>query len=67
MDFIAARGKFLCPCHNSLFAVDGAIADAKSPASRGLDSLEVELRNEREVWVKFQTFKAGVKEKLPVA
>jgi menaquinol-cytochrome c reductase iron-sulfur subunit len=59
VDFIAARGKFLCPCHNSTFAVDGAIADAKSPAARGLDSLTVELRNEREVWVKFQNFEAG--------
>ena len=27
VDFKAERGKFLCPCHNSLFAVDGKIAD----------------------------------------
>jgi len=59
VDFIPGRGKFLCPCHNSLFGVDGSIADPKSPASRGLDTLEVEVRNEREVWVRFQNFEAG--------
>ena len=68
VDFNAERGKYLCPCHNSLFALDGKLADASSPAARGLDSLEVELRNEREVWVKFQNFEAGNKaEKIPVA
>ncbi len=67
VDFISERGKFLCPCHNSLFAVDGKIADSSSPAARPLDSLEVELRNEKEIWVKFQNFQAGKREKIPVA
>lgn len=58
--------RFFCPCHNSAFLPDGGIV-APSPAARGLDTLEVEIRNDREVWVKFQDFKAGVKEKLPVA
>jgi Rieske Fe-S protein len=57
---------FYCPCHNSSFTHDGDIS-GPSPAARGLDALEVEIREEGEVWVKFQTFKAGVKEKLPVA
>ena len=67
VDFKAARGKFLCPCHNSLFAVDGKIADPSSPAARGLDTLEVELRNGKEIWVNFQNFRAGHAEKIPVA
>ncbi|MEP6672436.1 MAG: Rieske 2Fe-2S domain-containing protein [Chthoniobacter sp.] len=57
---------FFCPCHNSAFSHDGEIS-GPSPAARGLDALAVEIRDEGEVWVKFQTFKAGVKEKLPVA
>ena len=57
---------YFCPCHNSAFAQDGKIV-GPSPAARGLDTLEVEIREGDEVWVKFQTFKAGVKEKLPVA
>ena len=56
---------FFCPCHNSAFERDGAII-APSPAARGLDTLEVEIR-EGEVWVQFRDFKAGKKEKVPVA
>ena len=67
VDFKAERGKFLCPCHNSLFAADGTIANTSSPAARPLDSLDVELRNEKEIWVKFQNFQAGKKAKIPVA
>ena len=57
---------FFCPCHNSAFTHDGEIS-GPSPAARGLDTLAVEIRDEGEVWVKFQTFKAGVKERLPIA
>ncbi len=58
--------KYFCPCHNSSFTVDGGIVDP-SPAARGLDTLAVEIRGDGEVWVRFQDFKAGVKEKEPVA
>ena len=67
VDFKSERGQFLCPCHNSVFAPDGKIADASSPAARGMDSLEVELRNGKEIWVKFQNFRAGQGGKIPVA
>ena len=67
VDFKSERGKFLCPCHNSVFALDGKIADASSPAARGLDTLDVELRNGKEIWVEFQNFRAGHAEKIPVA
>src|SRR5688572_24345168 len=67
VDFNSGRSQFICPCHNSAFAVDGKIADVKSPSARGLDTLEVEVRNEKEVWVKFQNFEAGKAEKVPVA
>jgi len=67
VDFKPEQGKFLCPCHNSLFNVDGKIADTASPAARPLDSLTVELRNEKEIWVKFQNYEAGKAKKIPVA
>jgi Rieske Fe-S protein len=57
---------FFCPCHNSAFAQDGAIIPP-SPSARGLDTLDVAIHDDGSVWVKFQDFKAGVKEKLPVA
>lgn len=67
VDFLPDRGSYLCPCHNSTFNVEGKIADRSSPAPRGLDSLEVEVRNGKELWVKFQNFQAGRAEKIPVA
>jgi menaquinol-cytochrome c reductase iron-sulfur subunit len=65
VDFLAARGSFLCPCHNSAFTIDGEIGDRSSPSPRGMDSLDVEVRNEKEVWVKFQNFQAGRAQKIP--
>jgi Rieske Fe-S protein len=56
---------YLCPCHNSTFALDGKINDPDSPAPRGLDELAVEVRKNGEVWVKFQNYRAGVSEKIP--
>jgi len=66
VDFRAEKNGFYCPCHNSLFAIDGKIADPKSPAPRGLDSLVAEVKG-NEVWVEFQNFRTGTKEKAPVA
>src|SRR6185369_13031794 len=64
--FKPGDGKFLCPCHNSLFSVDGKVANTSSPAARSLDELVVEVRNEKEIWVKFQNFEAGKAAKIPV-
>jgi Rieske Fe-S protein len=67
VDFLPERGTYLCPCHNSTFAVTGRIGDPASPAARGLDTLDVEIRGGNEVWVKFQNFQAGRAEKIPAA
>jgi len=64
VEFVSTRNGYFCPCHKSTFALDGKIASA-SPAKRGLDELEVEIRNDNEVWVKFQNFLAGSAEKIP--
>jgi menaquinol-cytochrome c reductase iron-sulfur subunit len=66
VNFRAEKGHFHCPCHDSSFAVDGTILDPKSPSARPLDDLPVEIRNGTEIWVKFQNFRAGVHEKIPV-
>ena len=63
VDFVMKSKGFYCPCHNSAFAADGKISDPKSPSPRDLDSLEWEIRG-KEVWVKFQNFRAGHKEKV---
>ncbi len=59
-----ARG-YHCPCHNSSFALNGQINSPSSPSPRALDELEVEIRNESEIWVKFQNFRAGEAKKTP--
>ncbi len=65
VDYVAARNGYLCPCHNSTFGLDGTINDSKSPSPRALDTLEVEIRGDGEVWVKFQNYRAGESRKIP--
>ncbi len=67
VDYAAGGQGYSCPCHNSAFALDGRISDPKSPSPRGLDELQVEIRNGSEVWVKFENFLAGHERKIPVA
>lgn len=66
VDFIPSRACFLCPCHNSTFALDGKLNDLKSPSPRALDTLPVEIRGQ-DVFVTFQNFRAGVAAKIPAA
>ncbi len=65
VDFHTEKNCYLCPIHNSTFALDGTVLDPKSPAPRGLDELEAEVRGE-EIWVVFKNFRPGVKERIPV-
>lgn len=67
VDFDSDRKLYQCPCHDSSFAVDGEIANKNSPAARGLDELEVKIKNGAEVWVKFQNFRAGTAQKIAEA
>jgi quinol---cytochrome c reductase iron-sulfur subunit, bacillus type len=67
VDFLPERGSFLCPCHNSTFAVTGNIDNPTSPAPRGLDALDIEVRDAKEIWVKFENFQPGRADKVPVA
>jgi len=55
---------FLCPCHASSFNLEGARSNEIPP--RNLDPLDVEIRNNDEVWVKFQNYRAGREARIPV-
>jgi Rieske Fe-S protein len=63
VDWKSAKGAYHCPCHNSSFEPDGK-RDPKSPSPRDLDALDVKI-DAGVVFVKFQEFKAGDKEKKP--
>jgi Rieske Fe-S protein len=65
VDYNSGVKGYHCPCHDSTFALSGQVSSASSPAPRGLDELQVEIRSEGEVWVKFQNFRAGEREKIP--
>ena len=67
VDFRTDKKDYYCPCHNSTFGLSGEITDPRSPSPRGLDSLETEVRNGKEVWVLFQNFQTGNAKKVPVA
>ncbi|MCG8583768.1 MAG: Rieske 2Fe-2S domain-containing protein [Pirellulales bacterium] len=58
VDFKADAREFQCPCHVSAFDLNGNTLTGPSP--RGLDSLEVEVRDENEVWVKYERFRSGI-------
>lgn len=61
-----AGGGFHCPCHDSRFHADGALApDSVSP--RGLDPLEVdpEALKQGIVQVRFQNFITGTPKRIP--
>jgi nitrite reductase/ring-hydroxylating ferredoxin subunit len=53
---------FRCPCHNSQFALDGAIIQP-SPSPRAMDSLECQVRG-AEILVKFEEFYSGRADKV---
>ena len=66
VDFLPEAGHYHCPCHNSTFTIAGKIDDRRSPSPRGMDSLEVQVRDGKDILVKFQNFQAGRAEKVPV-
>jgi Rieske Fe-S protein len=67
VEYKPGNGSFLCPCHDSQFHPDGTlVAGAKSPSPRAMDSLEVQIRNSTEVWVRYQNFEPGKAQKILV-
>ena len=54
---VSVPAGFSCPCHDSVFAVDGAVT--RPPAPRGLDALEIE-EEKGIVRVRFQRFRQGI-------
>ena len=58
------KKNFYCPSHGALFDLQGRRLDQKSISPRDLDSLEVEIRDGTEVWVKFERFQDGKSEKI---
>jgi Rieske Fe-S protein len=58
------RSAFLCPCHGGVFGADGNKIDGPPP--RAMDHLESQVQGGH-LWVKWQDFKIGVAESVPVS
>jgi len=56
-----AEKRFKCPCHASVFDIDGNVL--AGPAPRPLDGLETRVEDGR-VFVKFQLFQVGTATKV---
>jgi menaquinol-cytochrome c reductase iron-sulfur subunit len=54
---------FRCPCHNSVFTLDGGIVHP-SPSPRPMDTLECRVGKNGEIEVKFEKFRAGIADKV---
>lgn len=62
--WIEAKGQFICPCHNGVFAPDGALISGPPP--RGLDELETKVEGGR-LLVRYQYFRQLVPTKEVMA
>jgi menaquinol-cytochrome c reductase iron-sulfur subunit len=64
VDYRSSHNDYFCPCHMSAFNLDGQKENEIPP--RGMDSLDVKIKNKTDVWVRYQFFKAGTPEKVAV-
>jgi menaquinol-cytochrome c reductase iron-sulfur subunit len=67
VEWHGAEKEFECPCHESGFAPDGT--KLFGPSLRGLDPLDVKVMGEdgaEEVWIRYEAFRAGIAERIPV-
>jgi menaquinol-cytochrome c reductase iron-sulfur subunit len=66
--YLPVKKYFQCPCHTSAFDLQGEIlSDVSRVPPRGMDVLDCEITGDggtQEVWVNFQEFQTGCKEKI---
>ena len=64
VSFDAAKNCYQCPSHGAIFDPQGRRVGENSISPRNLDALEVEVREGGEVWIKYETYRDGVAEKI---
>ncbi|MBI5189832.1 MAG: ubiquinol-cytochrome c reductase iron-sulfur subunit [Nitrospirae bacterium] len=57
----SARNEFVCPCHESMYTIDGKVTGG--PAPRGLDTLPVKVEGGR-LYVRWERFRLGISDKI---
>ncbi len=56
------RELFICPCHNSIFTIEGKVVSG--PAPRGLDTLPTEVKSDDMLYVLYERFEVGIPQKI---
>ncbi len=59
--WLADRNRFECPCHGSVFNLDGKVL--AGPAPRSLDTMETKVENGR-LFVRYEVFQLGRSKKV---
>ena len=59
-DFQPESKKFLCPCHSSIFSLEGKVLSGPSP--RGLDTLPQKIENGK-LYLLWERYEVGISEK----
>ncbi len=62
-DWDPSTKTFRCPCHGSVYSLDGKVLGG--PAPRPLDTLPAKLEK-GELYVEWVQFRSGIREKIPV-
>lgn len=62
IDYDTETRRFVCPCHESSFSLDGRVSSGPSP--RSMDELETRVSSGR-VEVRFEKLKVGIPEREP--
>jgi menaquinol-cytochrome c reductase iron-sulfur subunit len=62
-DWDARLSRFMCPCHGSVYTLDGRVVSG--PAPRPLDALPVEIKKGK-LYVEWEQFKPGTPQKIPI-
>ena len=60
----AAKGDFYCPCHLSSFDLAGKTLNEIPP--RDMDTLDVAVKDDGSVWVKYEKFRGAISEKVSI-
>ncbi len=61
--WVAKDGKFECPCHASVYSIDGKVL--YGPAPRPLDTLPYKIEN-GQLFVRYERFQVGIPQKVEV-
>jgi menaquinol-cytochrome c reductase iron-sulfur subunit len=63
IDWYPQARKFICPCHGSVFSIDGKVLGG--PAPRPLDTLPWKIEN-GDLYVQWERFRVGIPSKIRV-